>query len=86
MTDKKEKTQYERIRDYLMAGEIITSLDAAMLAKPIMDLPKRVSELRADGYDIDQIKRGRATGYYMPDHVDHGALAAWAAKPMYKAV
>lgn len=82
MTDKKEKTQYERIRDYLMAGEIITSLDAAMLTKPIMDLPKRISELRGDGYIIDTVKRGRATGYYMPAYVDHGALAAWVAKPM----
>ena len=78
----KEKTQYERVRDFLMAGEIVTSLDAAYWRKPIMDLPKRISELRRDGYVVDTVKRGRATGYYMPDRVDHGELAAWCAKPM----
>ena len=77
-----EKTQSERVRDSLMAGEILTSLDVAYWRKPIMDLPKRISELRQAGYEIDQAKRGRATGYYMPKYVDHGTLAAWMAKPM----
>ena len=83
---EKEKTQSERVRDTLMAGEIITSLDVAYWRKPIMDLPKRISELRHAGYAIDSAKRGRATGYYMPDCVDRGALAAWCAEPMIKAV
>jgi len=82
----KDKTQYERVRDFLMAGEIVTSLDVARWRKPIMDLPKRISELRRDGYQVDTVKRGRATGYYMPDKVDSGELAAWVAKPMCKAV
>lgn len=86
MTDKKEKTQSERVRDSLMAGEILTSLDVAYWRKPIMDLPKRISELRMAGYSIDSSRRGRATGYYMPDRVDRGALAAWCAEPMIKAV
>ncbi len=81
-----KRTQYERILGLLEAGEIITSLDAARLPRPIMDLPKRVSEIRRDGYKVDSVKRGRATGYYMPDKVDNGNLAAWVAKPMYKAV
>ena len=80
MTDK--KTQYERVRDFLMAGEIVTSLDVARWREPIMDLPKRVSELRRDGYVVDSVKRGRATGYYMPDRVENGELAAWCAKPL----
>ena len=77
-----EKTQSERVRDSLMAGEILTSLDVAYWRKPIMDLPKRISELRGAGYSIEAAKRGRATGYYMPDKVDHGTLAAWCAKPL----
>lgn len=81
-----KRTQYERILGLLEAGEIITSLDAARLPRPIMDLPKRVSEIRRDGYKVDSVKRGRATGYYMPDKVDNKDLAAWVAKPMYKAV
>lgn len=86
MTDKKRKTQYERVLDFLMTGEIVTSLDVARWREPIMDLPKRVSELRRDGYVVDTVKRGRATGYYMPDKVDNRELAAWCAKPLIKAV
>ena len=81
-----KRTQYERILGLLEAGEIITSLDAARQPRPIMELPKRVSEIRRDGYKVDRVKRGRATGYYMPDKVDNKDLAAWVAKPMYKAV
>lgn len=81
-----KRTQYQRVLALLKAGEIVTSLDAARLPKPIMDLPKRVSELRRDGYQVESIKKGRATGYYMPDKVDNGYLAAWQAKPMYEVI
>lgn len=81
-----KRTQYERVLALLDAGEIVTSLDAAMLPKPIMDLPKRVSELRRDGYQVESVKRGRATGYYLPGKVDNGDIAAWAAKPMFEVV
>ena len=46
------KTQYERVLAILESGETLTSLDAARLSRPIMDLPKRISELRRDGYQI----------------------------------
>lgn len=81
-----KRTQYERVLALLKSGEIITSLDAARLPKPIMDLPKRVSELRRDGFAVESIKRGRATGYYMPDKVDNRDLAAWASEPLMRAV
>lgn len=81
-----KRTQYQRVLALLDAGEIVTSLDAARLPKPIMDLPKRVSELRRDGYQVESVKRGRATGYYLPDKVDNRELAAWAAAPMIPAV
>lgn len=78
-----KRTQKERVLALLKSGEIISSLDAAMLPTPIMDLPKRISEIRRDGYPVDKVKKGRATGYYMPDAVDKRELAAWAASPMY---
>ena len=81
-----KKTQYERIRDALMTGEILTSLGVARWRNPIMDLPKRISELRRDGYQVESVKRGRATGYYLPDKVDNRELAAWVAKPMFEVV
>lgn len=84
MNDK--RTQYQRVLALLNAGEIVTSLDAARLPKPIMDLPKRVSELRRDGYHVESVKRGRATGYYLPDKVDNRELAAWVAKPIFEVV
>lgn len=81
-----KRTQYQRVLALLTAGEIVTSLDAARLPKPIMDLPKRISELRRDGYQVESVKKGRATGYYMPDKVPNGYLAAWVAEPMYEVV
>ena len=81
-----KRTQYQRVLALLNAGEIVTSLDASRLPKPIMDLPKRVSELRRDGYQVESVKRGRATGYYMPGKVDNRELAAWVAKPMFEVV
>lgn len=87
MTDKKrEPSQNERIKSMLDAGEIITSADMARRDKPIIDLPKRMSELRGEGYPWDKVKSGKATAYYNPYKVDHGELAAWVAKPMIKAV
>lgn len=81
-----KRTQYQRVLALLGSGEIVSSLDAARLPKPIMDLPKRVSELRRDGYQVESIRKGRATGYYMPDKVSNRELAAWQAEPMYRAV
>lgn len=81
-----KRTQYQRVLDYLEAGELMSSLGAARLSRPIMDLPKRVSELRRDGYQVESIKKGRATYYYMPDKVDNRELAAWASEPLIRAV
>ena len=78
----KEKTQLERIRDFLLAGEILTPLDTRYWNPPIIEVSHRIGDLRDQGYNIETVKRGRATGYYMPDKVDHGTLAAWMAKPM----
>lgn len=78
------KTKLERVRDLFKSGEIVSLDSAAMLSSPIAhdELLVCVSELERDGYTIDTVERGLDTGYYMPDHVDHGALAAWVAKPM----
>lgn len=85
MADKK-KTQLERIRDSLLAGEILTPLELRYWEPPIIELSRRKTDLERMGYTIETIKRGRTTGYYMPDKVDNKDLAAWVAKPMYKAV
>lgn len=63
----------------LDAGEILTSLDARNWARPIIDLPARMGDLKRDGYAWDKVKRGRATAYYNPKTVDYGELAAWLA-------
>jgi hypothetical protein len=45
--------QKERVLAYMAIHGSITSLEAAyMRPRPIMDLPKRISELRRDGYPI----------------------------------
>ena len=62
----KRKSQRERVLAVLEAGETITSLEVARWSHPIMDLPKRVSELRHDGYIIKGTREKSTEGaYYM---------------------
>ena len=86
MADKKEKTQKDRIRDALLAGEILTNLEIKYWQPAIIELSGRVTQLKREGYVIETVKRGSTTGYYMPDKVDNRELAAWCAKPLIKAV
>lgn len=44
-------TQKQRVLEHLQAGNEISSLEAVM-RMGIMDLPKRISELRHDGHNI----------------------------------
>lgn len=44
-------TQKQRVLEHLQSGNTITSYEA-MANMGIMDLPKRISELRRDGHNI----------------------------------
>ena len=78
-----KRTQKERIRDALLAGEILTNLEIKYWQPAIIELSGRVTQLKREGYNIETVKRGKITGYYMPEKVSSRELAAWAAKPMY---
>ncbi|MBQ9621218.1 MAG: hypothetical protein IJR41_04705 [Atopobiaceae bacterium] len=58
----KRKTQTQRVLALLENGETITSLEAARMGHPIMDLPKRISELRRAGYVISGKREKSAEG------------------------
>lgn len=78
-----DKTKFERVRDLLVIGEILTPSDTGNWERPLTDVTQQIDALREQGYTIDTVTRDdAATGYYMPDCVDRGALAAWCAKPL----
>lgn len=56
------KSQKEIVLEALKRGEVISSL-SAVIDYGIMDLPKRISELRSDGYAIVGEQKTRKNRY-----------------------
>ena len=64
--------QRERILAHMALYGSITSLDGLMMRPPIIDVRKRISELRADGYPIEKTPEKSRDGasynrYYMKE-------------------
>ena len=57
-------TQNERVLEHIEAHGSISALDGLRMTPPICAVHSRISELRAQGYDIETY---RVPGYERPD-------------------
>lgn len=59
-----KRTQKERVLEYMQAHRGITSLDGHKMTPPVIDVRRRICDLREEGYPIRRIDKKSKNGIY----------------------